>query len=261
MKFQRLRILFPFILILICASSLHAQNHYNVSQFTDETLDFFKQPGKWRGNDWLKLGLIATGSVLVMQVDEPVRRAVLKDQGRYYHSIPIETGRIWGDWYTPVVVVGAFGLHGWLADKASSKKIGFETAQAVVYSELITQTLKIVFGRARPYENEGAFSFHPFTLSDIGFHSLPGGHNTNGWAMSTILSRNARSDALKFLVYIPAALTFLSRVYQDQHWTSDDFLGASIGFLVASWVVNLHENKESAANVPAVYLFTVSIRF
>ena len=104
LKFQRLRILFPFILILICASSLHAQKHYNVSQFTDETLDFFKQPGKWRGNDWLKLGLIATGSVLVMQVDEPVRRAVLKDQGRYYHSIPIETGRIWGD-ENPWIVV------------------------------------------------------------------------------------------------------------------------------------------------------------
>ena len=104
-------------------------------------------------------------------------------------------------------------------------------------------------------------TFHPFNISDVGFHSLPGGHNTNGWAMSTVLSRNAHSNALKILAYVPAVLTFVSRVYQDQHWTSDDFLGATIGFLVGTWVVDLHEKKESAVNVSAVYPFTVSFSF
>ena len=261
LNIMRHRILLSFFLILICESSLLAQNEYNISQFTHETLDFVKQPGRWHGKDWLRLGLITAGSVLMMQVDQPVRDAVLRDQERYYHSFPIEAGRIWGEWYTPPIVVGAFGLHGWLTDNASSKQIGFEMVQAVVYSEAITQTLKIAFGRARPYENKGAFSFHPFTLSDIGFHSLPGGHNTNGWAMSAVLSRNAHSNALKILAYIPAALTFVSRVYQDQHWTSDDFLGAAIGYFVGSWVVHLHEKKESAVDVSAVFPLTVSINF
>ena len=161
----------------------------------------------------------------------------------------------------PPVIAGAFGLHGWLGHNASSRKIGFEMVQASVYSEAVTQALKIVFGRARPYENKGAFYFHPLNISDFGFHSLPGGHNTNGWAMSTVLSRNAHTNALKILAYVPATLTFISRVYQDQHWTSDDFLGATIGFLVGTWVVDLHEKKESAANVSAVYPLTVTIRF
>ncbi len=168
---------------------------------------------------------------------------------------------MWGEWYTPPIVAGAFGLHGWLGHNATSRKIGFEMVQASVYSEAVTQTLKIVFGRARPYENKGAFSFHPFNISDFGFHSLPGGHNTNGWAMSTVLSRNAHSSALKILAYVPAVLTFVSRVYQDQHWTSDDFLGATIGYVVASWVVDLHEKKESTVAVSAIYPFTVSIKF
>jgi undecaprenyl-diphosphatase len=258
---MRHRILLPFFLILVCESSLLAQNRYNISQFTHETLDFVKQPGRWHGNDWLRLGLITAGSVLMMQVDQPVRDAVLRDHGRYYHSFPIEAGRIWGEWYTPPIVVGAFGLHGWLADNASSKRIAFEMVQAVIYSEAITQTLKIALGRARPYENKGAFYFHPFTLSDIGFHSLPGGHNTNGWAMSAVLSRHAHSKALKILAYTPAALTFISRVYQDQHWTSDDFLGAVIGYSVGSWVVHLHEKKESAVDVSAIYPLTVRINF
>jgi membrane-associated phospholipid phosphatase len=261
LNMTRHRIFLSFFLIFVCESALFAQNQYNVSQFAHETLDFVKQPGNWRGNDWLKLGAIVAGTALVMQVDQPIRDAVLRDHGRYYHSVPIEAGRIWGEWYTPPIVAGAFGLHGWLGHNASSKKIGFELVQASVYSETITQALKIAFGRARPYQNEGAFSFHPLNISDFGFHSLPGGHNTNGWAMSTVLSRNANSKALKILAYVPAALTFFSRVYQDQHWTSDDFLGAAIGFLVGTWVVDLHAKKEAAVQMSAVYPLTVTFRF
>lgn len=258
---MRHRILLSFFLILICESSLFAQNKYNFSQFTHESLDFVKQPGRWHGQDWLRFGVIIAGTVSIMPVDQPIRDVVLSHQQRYYHSFPIEAGRIWGEWYTPIVIVGGFGLHAWLKHNTSSKKIAFEMVQAVTYAEAITQTLKIALGRARPYENQGAFSFHPFTLSHIGFHSLPGGHNTNGWALSAVLSKNAHSNALKILAYLPAVLTFVSRVYQDQHWTSDDFLGAAFGYFVGSWVVHLHEKKESAVNVSAVYPFTVSISF
>jgi membrane-associated phospholipid phosphatase len=247
--------------MLICGASLLAQNRYNISQFAHETLDYVKQPSQWRARDWLKLGAITVGTVLVMPVDQPIRDAVLRDQGRYYHSVPIEAGRVWGEWYTPTILAGAFGLHGWLAHNASSNKISFELVQAVVYSEAITQTLKIAFGRARPYENKGTFSFHPFNISDFGFHSLPGGHNTNGWATSTVLSRNVHSKVLKIMAYVPAAFTFVSRVYQDQHWTSDDFLGATIGCVVGSWVVNRHAKKESTVTVSSIYPFTVNIRF
>jgi hypothetical protein len=258
---MRNRILILLFLILTSGSPLTAQNQYNISQFTHETLDFVKQPGKWRGNDWLKLGAIVMGTAFVMQVDQPIRDAVIGSKERYYHSVPIEIGRIWGEWYTPPFIAGAFGLHGWLGQNASSSKISFELVQASVYSEAVTQVLKIVFGRSRPHENRGAFYFHPLNITDYSFHSLPGGHNTNGWAMSTVLSRNAHETTLKILAYVPAALTFVSRVFQDQHWTSADFLGATIGCLVGSWVVDLHEQKESAVNVSAIYPFTISFKF
>jgi membrane-associated phospholipid phosphatase len=249
-------------LLLLCSSGALAQNRYDLHQFARESLDFIKQPARWRSNDWIELGLIGGGTALTMQIDEPVRRAVLKDHGRYFHSAPIVIGRMWGEWYTPLILAGGIGLQGWRADDVSSKKIAFEILQSVLYAESITQALKIAFGRARPYENDGAFSFRPMVLSSgVGFHSLPGGHNTNGWAISTVLSRNARSTPLKILAYAPAALTFLSRVYQDQHWTSDDFLGAAIGLVVGRWVGNLHEQRESGARVMAVAPFTISISF
>jgi hypothetical protein len=257
----RNRILLSLSLVFICEFSLFAQNHYNFRQFKYETGDFIKQPLKWQGNDWLKFGLIAGGTVLLMQADLPIRNTVLRANRRYYYSVPIEAGRIWGEWYTPPVLVAGFGLYGWLANNRSSKKIGFEVVQAVLYSESITGGLKFVFGRARPFQNQGAFSFHPFSFRNFGYQSLPGGHNTEGWAVSTVLSRNAHSPVLKVLAYTPAVLTFVSRIYQDQHWTSDCFLGAAIGCVVGNWVVNTHEKKESRVNVSAIYPLTISFRF
>ena len=258
---MRHNVLLWILAVLTCASPVSAENRYNFSQFTHETGDFFTQPARWRGNDWLKLGLIAGGTALSMTTDQPVRNAVLRSDHRYYRSVPIEAGRIWGDWYSSLVVAAGFSLHGWLDDNRSSKKIAFELIQADLYSQTVTQVGKVIFGRARPYQGQGAFSYRPFNFGGIGFQSLPGGHNTEGWAMSTVLSRNAHSKVLKILAYSPALLTFVSRIYQDKHWTSDCVLGAAIGVTVGTWVVNQHEKKETGAVVSSIYPLTVRIRF
>jgi membrane-associated phospholipid phosphatase len=254
-------ILLALLLVLVGGSSVRAESRYNAQRFVYETRDFVTQPATWRGPDWLRLGLITGGTALVMQVDQPIRAAVLRDHGRYYHSAPIEAGRVWGEWYAAPLVAGALGLHGWLTDHAGSKRTGFEVLQAVLYADAATQVVKVAFGRARPYENRGAFSFRPFAFSSIGFRSLPGGHNTAGWAMSTVLAKHTRSTAWKVLAYAPAVLTFVSRVYQDQHWTSDDVAGAAMGFVVGSWVVAHHETRDSAVRVSALAPLAVSFRF
>jgi membrane-associated phospholipid phosphatase len=253
--------LLSLIVVLAVESTPSAQNRYNVSQFTHETLEFVKQPAKWRGHDWLKLGVITAGTALAMQVDEPIRDAVLRDNGRYLRSVPVKAGNLWGEWYSPPLLAIGFGLHGWLANNGSSKKVGFELMQAVLYGAAVTEVLKFAFGRARPYTNEGAFSFHPFKLPHVGFLSLPGGHVTSAFSASAVLSRNARPTALKILAYLPAALTFGSRVYEDRHWTSDQVLGASVGYVMGNWVVDLHERKQSAARVAAAYPLTLSFSF
>ena len=260
-EIMRRGILLSFVLVLVCGSSLSAQNKYNFSQFTHETADFFKQPVKWRGSDWLKFGVITAGTALAMQADEPIRDAVLRSNGRYLRSVPVKIGRFWGEWYTPPMIAIGFGLHGWLADNASSRKVGFELIQSVLYAAAATEVLKFATGRARPYQNEGAFSFHPFHFPRVGYLSLPGGHVTSAFSASTVLSRNAHPTALKILAYVPAAITFVSRVYEDKHWTSDQVLGATVGCVMGSWVVDLHERKESAVRMTAAYPLTVSFSF
>jgi membrane-associated phospholipid phosphatase len=119
--------------------------------------------------------------------------------------------------------------------------------------------MKFAFGRARPYTNEGPHSFHPFTLLNDGHLSLYSGHATIAFVLSTVLSRNAHSDFLKALAYVPAVFTAVSRVYQDQHWMSDNLLGAAVGYFVATWVVDFHEQNESRIGMSSIYPLTVRI--
>jgi membrane-associated phospholipid phosphatase len=236
-------------------------NKYNFSQFATETWSFVKQPTKWDGGDWLRVGVIGGGTFLVMQVDQPIRDAVTKDQ-RYYRTVPIEAGRLWAETYPPVLFFTGFAVHSWISGDVGSRKIAFEIAQAMLYAGSVRMLSGVAIGRARPYSNEGPKSFHPFSTHSPSqdYQSMPGGHCVIGFALSTVLSRNAKPLWLKGLAYVPAALTFVSRVYQDRHWTSDELLGASVGYFIATWVVDQHEQQESRIRISSVYPITVSLR-
>ena len=272
---MRNRFLIPLVLIVLCGFSpyrvaaLFAQNlasqdtvqgnKYNFSQFGHETWSFIKQPAKWDGSDWLKVGVIGAGSFLIIEtVDQPARDFALKDRS-YLHSVPIQAGRIWGELYSPVVLFAGFAAHSLITGNTSTRKVAYEIGQASLYTGAITYILKTAFGRSRPFMNEGISSYHPFSFRDD-FHSFPGGHTATAFVLSTVLSRNAGPTWLKVLAYLPAAITPFSRVYEDKHWTSSDFFGGMLGYFIATWVVDLHEKKDkqfqSDSNTP---LFNISI--
>ncbi len=222
-----------------------AQNKYNFDQFFNESKSYLAQPAKWDGNDWLKIGAIGAATVLFMQIDEPVRNELIKDRS-YIKSVPIEGGRIWGEVYTTVGISGIYYLLGQINENNSYKKIGFEILQSCIYSALITQSMKMIIGRARPYQNEGAFSFKPLNISGDDRWALPSGHTTLAFSLSTVLAKNSESTLTKIICYIPALLTAASRTSQDKHWISDVFLGAVIGYSVAEFVTSKHEQNESS---------------
>lgn len=231
------------ILYLFLQNQIEAQNKYDLKQFKNESIEFVKQPLKWESSDWLKLGLSGAAAFALMQIDQPVRTEFMKDRS-FVKSFPIEIGRMYGEIYTPLVFAGAFGLNGILNNDKTSKKIGYEIIQTTIYAGAVTTALKLAFGRARPFTENGSNSFGSWSMFDDSFHSFPSGHTTIAFSISTVLASNTKSDVLKVLCYIPAVLTALSRVYHDKHWTSDVFFGGLIGYTVGSWVTKKHSENE-----------------
>ena len=246
--------------MILGGMAIFAQNNYDFTEFKNETFKFVQQPLKWEAGDWLALGLLGGVTVAVAQGDQAVRTEVLKHPG-HENSIPIQAGYFWGFGYPTAILAVGFGLGGWLDDNTPMKKVGFEIVQATAYAELAKEIFTVSVGRARPYTNRGPGVFKPFTLLDGRYQSFPGGHATAAFALSTVLARNTSSVLLKILAYTPAGLTVIARVYEDSHWTSDQVFGAAIGFFVASWVVDRHEQKQSRVQVISVYPPVVSISF
>jgi len=224
---------------------------YSLSQFAHESYLFVRQPLRWKGKDWLNLGIIAGGTALLTLADQPLRNQT-QGQQKYYYSVPIVGGRVYGEWYSIGGVAGAFALYGLIAKDTAAKKISIELLQAGLYSELVTTLVKMAVGRARPYMNKGSGTFRPFIGPNTDYNSFPSGHSTSAFALSTIMSRHAHSTALKILAYLPAGFTLVSRIYQDKHWVSDELIGAAVGYFVGNWVVDLHEARRHRINVKAI---------
>jgi len=221
---------------------------YSPRQFVHETFLYVETPFHWRSTDWIRVGITLATVAAIMPFDQRITNSTQGDQ-HFYSSVPIIAGYEYGEWYSIGAVTAAFATYGILAHDTAAKKIAIELFQSGVYAEAFTEVLKVGIGRARPYENLGPFNFHPFNLNN-NFESMPSGHSTAAFALSTVMFRHAHKAVWKILAFAPAALTMFSRLYQDFHWTSDCIMGAASGFSTGMWVVNLHERKLHKINIP-----------
>ena len=244
------------MLVFLCglACPLFAQDRHDLRQFKDEAFLFVKQPGKWGGRDWLKLGLVGAGTYEVHQYDAAIKRAASKRPGNAKNFF-VELGGQWGGYF--VVPLGGLGLvaHGWTTGNPATEKLGFEVIQAAVYAQLVSGVLKTATGRARP-GTHGADSgtYRPFSLYKSAYNSFPAGHVEVAFALSTVLSRSAESPYLKVLAYVPAGLTAAERIYSNEHWASDCFMGAAIGYFTADWVMDLHQKNSGESGASGLEL-------
>jgi hypothetical protein len=238
MKSSNFALLF-FIIHFSILSSSFAQNKYDIKQFWNESGTIVTQPLNWKTNEWLLLAGITGLTYGTMFLDKEIKYR-LDDNQKYANSFPIQFGKFWGE---PIPTL-TFGLglygYGFLADDATSKKIGYEIGQSAFWSGVITQIFKYGFGRERPRHSDDPFSFHPFSFRNDNFLALNSGHTALAFSLSTVLAANTDKTYLKIAAFVPAFLTAFSRVYHNHHWTSDVLLGGVIGYSVGRFVTNLH---------------------
>lgn len=111
---------------------------------------------------------------------------------------------------------------------------GEMVVNASVSTALVVETLKIGFGRARPYVPGEHGRFTGPNLSGQ-YHSMPSGHSANAFAIATVLAHKYPEQAS--LLYGLALAVGLSRIQLGVHWPSDVVAGAAIGLFVGDRVV------------------------
>jgi len=115
---------------------------------------------------------------------------------------------------------------GFVSGNKELQKTSFNAFKSLMASSAVTISLKYLTGRSRPYTDQGAYALDPFPENKHAFRSLPSGHSTLAFAFFTPFAEKYT----RWLYTIPFSVG-LSRIYKDDHWTSDVVLGSAIGFL------------------------------
>jgi membrane-associated phospholipid phosphatase len=136
-------------------------------------------------------------------------------------------------------------LLGGLDGQRRTQDLGLHTMEAIVLGVIVSGSVKVVTGRARPYVSENDASKFQLMrgLKNDGYRSFPSGHTTAAFAFAaTVASETQRwwPDSrwiLGPLLYGGATLSGVSRIYNKAHWSSDVMAGMAIGTFTGLKVV------------------------
>ncbi len=186
------------------------------------------------------IALAATGAAFLL--DDQIRTFAGKNQNSLNNNI-FKIDSYYGNAYSGFIAVGIYGA-GFITGNEKIRIAGLNGISSLVYATIVTQVLKYSIGRYRPYNNKGSFSFSPFKFDNDNF-SLPSGHTTAAFALSTAIAESFDNDYISVFSYGVATLTAAARIYHDQHWLSDTVLGAAIGYGIGKFISNNESNDSN----------------
>lgn len=251
-RFRRFQGLFTIVILLYgftpnlvaqTSNPSHAEIFkQDLKESGNDVLQYFTQPLRWDGTDWLRFGGVAVITGAAMPFDKRVRTE-MQNWRKPSNATIFDFGR-WAGQGEPTIVLGGLlygvGLFGNHQNIRITGRLLFE---AMLTAGTTSTLLKSVFGRHRPFLNEGPDKYSPLTIKNK-FASLPSGHSTVGWLTAGVLAKRADNTYLKILCYTGASIISISRIYHDRHWLSDVILGGFVGYSAADFVVSRQAHRE-----------------
>jgi len=138
-------------------------------------------------------------------------------------------------------------------------------SQAVINSGITGYIIKHITGRERPkaayiYSLQdggkwnGPFGRYtqvlPYKRSDFAFDAFPSGHTATAFSIATVFASQYNDiKGVPLFCYTAATAVGMSRLTEHEHWASDVFVGALLGYLSGKQVVRhfnkLHQNTST----------------
>jgi len=209
-----------------------------------ETGAIVSSPARWERGDWLEAGAVAGGAgIAYAALDVPAQHAALRNQSRIADGFA-DVGRGFGDGLYTVPALGAAYLVGEGTRDARLRRASLDAVESLAISGLFVTAIKVTAGRDRPYVGNGRGSWTGPSASNP-HNSFPSGHSSDAFSVATVFATEYGDvPGVAPAAYALAALTAVSRVYNDQHWTSDVLIGGALGYFTAKSVARAHAGKD-----------------
>lgn len=201
-----------------------------------DTMHTLTAPTRWDREEWKIFSLYAAGIGAIMSLDNPIYEEIQRNRTESMDDFASAVQGFGS--YPSFGIMGAFYAAGALLDNERAKTVAMDAfASSLVSAGMITATLKVVVGRNRPNEEEGAYRFKPFG-SD---HSFPSGHTTQAFSLASVIAEHYDERWIDITSYGIATLVGLARIEQEAHFPSDVVAGAVIGILVGKAIVRYNK--------------------
>ncbi len=214
---------------------------YDIGESLNDGSALFTSPLQWKGRDGIKLGALFVTTAAVYLKDESIRANSFKQRSGTNDRIS-DAAKLYGEIAAPVIIGGGIYTAGLLSENEYIRVTGRMVFESVLYSGIVTNVFKTVIGRSRPGKEEGSQFYRMFSFN-TGNTSMPSGHSTVAFAVSSVLANRINNTYVSIGLYTLAGITALSRVYHDEHWASDVLLGSAVGYFIGDFISSKRSNS------------------
>lgn len=221
-------------------------------------------PLRWKGSEWLTAGATVATAGMAYLYDDELRSFFQKNKSESLTALSF-AAEPFGNVFVGFGSMALIGLAGAATGHENACRLGLTGVKAFVLSTATAQVSKSLFGRQRPDEGMAPdpAKWHGPGLR-TNYKSFYSNHASNAFALAAVVSGfYDNRPGIAIPAYTVAALTALSRVYDDKHWSSDVIIGAAIGYGIGQLVVNSSKwkLKVEPAYDPATQTAGLSIHY
>ena len=140
--------------------------------------------------------------------------------------------------------IGLIGTGLWFREYPAGDKLlrtALVSVEAQAFTGSITGLTKLAVGRLRPRSGRGKDSFEPFGSFTFD-RSFPSGHSSNAFTVAAVFA-DRYEQPMPAIVYTVATLVSLSRIHLNEHFASDVFAGAALGYAMGKTLSRRHKNS------------------
>lgn len=230
--------------VLAQIDSIRFNGAYFKKYWTD-TKAIVTSPSRWDQRDWIKLGVLVSGTAGLTLIDQPIADFFQSHKNNTESYISRNVLEHFGAEHSFIVMSGIF-VYGAFKHDNRCVSTALLALESFTLASLMTRIPKTLVGRQRPdnWEGNGPYEINgPFTGN-----SFPSGHTTASFAVASVIATQFReSKWIPVTAYSVATLAGLSRIYDNKHWLSDVVAGAAVGTLVGNLVS--HRTSDSRLSI------------
>lgn len=237
-----------------------------VGSYWKSGLTIVGQPIHYKAKDWAFVGGTVVAVGLVYTFDEEIYSFLDEKLDLSQTQEASQYTDVFGNGIVTLPLLTAMYITSAINDDCRLREASLAGLQAFAFSAAGAIVLKELTQRPRPNQEFDSKTWYgPF--SGHSNSSFPSGHTMRSFAVATVLA-GMYSDHIWVgaTAFTLAGVTAVGRILSQEHWTSDVFVGAALGYFVGRGVLAFQKKVKQSQNLtltPSVneYGMGIALRF